>query len=216
MNIFDLYRSYSNPSLAVQMSAYMRNQFKFLGIQTKQRVEITKNYFKEIKSETEFDWDFIFRCFNLDEREFQYLGLSYLSKKWKLIKEDDFENIEKLAFIKPWWDSIDSIAPYIGFLVMKFPALKEKYIFKWMSSGELWLIRWSIIYQLKYKKDTDLVTLKDAILRNCNTKEFFINKAIGWALREYAKTDPDWVIIFLNQNSLSNLSKREAAKHLQL
>lgn len=216
MNIFDSYRLEANPDLAVQMQAYMRNQFKFLGIQTKRRVEITKVFFKEIKFEKEFNWAFVFSCFSMEEREFQYLGLSYLSKKWMLIHENEFVNIEKLAFIKPWWDSIDSIAPYIGHLVIKYPTLKNKFIYKWMNSGELWLIRWSIIYQLKYKKDTDLNTLTDVILQNYSTKEFFINKAIGWALREYAKTNPEWVINFINNNNLSNLSKREASKHLSL
>lgn len=216
MNIFESYRLEANPRLAVEMAAYMRNQFKFLGIQTKRRIEITKGFYNEIKYDIDFNWEFVFKCFGMEEREYQYLGLSYLSKKWDIIRENEFDNIEKLAFIKPWWDSIDSIAPYIGFLVKKYPALLEKSIYKWMNSGEKWLVRWSIIFQLKFKKDTNIAVLSKAITNNSSTNEFFINKAIGWALREYAKTDPMWVIDFVANNNLSNLSKREALKHIKL
>jgi len=129
-----------------------------------------------------------------------------------IIEECDFENIEKIALIKPWWDSIDSIVPVVGFLCKKYPALIEKFIMPWSEGSEKWLIRISIIFQLKYKKDTNLELLSKVILQNNGTKEFFINKAIGWALREYSKTDSEWVTNFVNTNQLSNLSKREALK----
>jgi 3-methyladenine DNA glycosylase AlkD len=180
-----------------------------------QRDELSRPWFAGLKEQKKFDWEFVFKCFDMEEREFQYLALSYLAKKWMLIEEKEFDNIEKLAFIKPWWDTIDSVSPCIGHLVKKYPALLEKYIYKWMKSEDKWLIRWSILFQLKYKTDTNTKVLADAIISNCDTNEFFINKAIGWALREYAKTDPEWVKQFLKENTLSNLSIKEAGKHLK-
>ena len=214
-DIIEIFRESGDPSLAIPMSKYMRNLFPFLGIMTKRRVEISKRYFASIKGEHHFDWDFFNYCFSLPEREFQYLALSYLSRKWRYIKSEDFGKLEIITYEKPWWDSVDSAITYIGHLVKKYPELINEYIYKWMESDNLWQIRWSILFQLKFKKDTDLKILTDAIERNCNTKEFFINKAIGWSLREYAKTDPSWVESYVFGHELSNLSVREALKHIK-
>lgn len=212
MDIFSQYRANADYQRGLEMSAYMRHQFKYLGIGSVKRREISAQFFREIDKKSPFDWDFVFDCFKREEREYVYLACDYMFRRKDVINECDFGNIEKLALIKPWWDSIDSIAPVVGFLCMKYPELTGKFIIPWSKGSDKWLIRISIIFQLKYKKDTNLELLSKVILHNNGTKEFFINKAIGWALREYSKTDYEWVIDFVNTNQFSNLSKREALK----
>lgn len=212
MDIFSQFRANADLPRGLEMSAYMRHQFSYLGLGSVKRREISAQFFREIDKNSPFDWDFVFECFRRDEREFVYLACDYMFRRKDRIEECDFVNIEKIALIKPWWDSIDSIVPVVGFLCKKYPALIEKFIMPWSEGSEKWLIRISIIFQLKYKKDTNLDLLSKVILQNNGTKEFFINKAIGWALREYSKTDSEWVTNFVNTNQLSNLSKREALK----
>ena len=116
---------------------------------------------------------------------------------------------------KPWWDTIDFLSPKIlGKYFKLFPDEIEKNTQKWILSNNIWLQRSSILFQLKYKEilNTDLLTR--IILPLSNTNEFFVNKAIGWVLREYGKTNKDWVFYFVKKNKLSNLSSREALKHI--
>ena len=117
-----------------------------------------------------------------------------------------------LFTIRTWCYSVDSIAAIIGFICRKYNSFVHSYILPWADSDNKWLIRISIIYQLKYKKNTDIGILSKVILKNNNSSEFFIDKAIGWALRQYARTDSVWVCEFVNNNNLSKLSKREALK----
>lgn len=215
MDIFSQFKANADLPRGLEMSAYMRHQFTYLGIGSVKRREISAQFFRGIDKKSPFDWDFVFECFRRDEREFVYLACDYMFRYKDKIDECDFEKIEKIALIKPWWDSIDSIVPVVGFLCKKYPVLLDRFIIPWSSGSEKWLIRISIIFQLKYKKDTNLDILSKVILQNNGTKEFFINKAIGWALREYSKTDSEWVTDFVNRNQLSNLSKREALKVIQ-
>ena len=212
MDIFSQFKANADLPRGLEMSAYMRHQFAYLGIGSVKRREISAQFFREIDKKSPFDWDFVFECFRRDEREYVYLACDYMFRCKDRIDECDFEKIEQIALIKPWWDSIDSIVPVVGFLCKKYPALIDRFIIPWSQGSEKWLIRISIIFQLKYKKDTNLELLSEVILQNNGTKEFFINKAIGWALREYSKTDFEWVTDFVNRNQLSNLSKREALK----
>ena len=116
---------------------------------------------------------------------------------------------------KPWWDTIDFLAPKIlGEYFKLFPEEIDKNIQKWISSNNIWLQRSSILFQLKYKETLNTQLLTKIILPLSNTKEFFINKSIGWILREYSKTNKDWVLDFIEKHKLSNLSIREALKHI--
>ncbi len=150
----------------------------------------------------------------MPEREFQYLAIDYMEKVKDLFTPEDMENIEKLLTTKSWWDSVDAINKVVGHIVMKYPQTKEDVILKWIKSDNIWLNRIAIIFQLKYKEKTDTVFLSNAILYNCETTEFFINKAIGWALREYSKTNKEWVKEFIDNNNLSKLSIREGSKYI--
>lgn len=213
--LFDVYYKNRDDARSVQMASYMRNQFPFLGIGSIKRAELNRPFFRQIKLSDNVNWEFVFECFDKPEREFTYLAISYIDKLKNNIQITEFSNFEKLASLHPWWDSIDSIAPIIGFICRKYNSLVQDYILKWAESGNKWLIRISIIYQLKYKSNTDLEILSKVILENNKTNEFFINKAIGWALRQYARTDRTWVLAFIENSNVSSLSKREALKRVK-
>ncbi|MEZ7873640.1 MAG: DNA alkylation repair protein [Bacteroidales bacterium] len=210
--IISLFYANRDPERGKEMSAYMRNKFPFLGIGSQKRAELSSPFLSNIDKNEDIDWEFVYYCFNLPEREFTYLAISYLNKLKKNILPDEFKQLEQIALIHPWWDSIDSLSPLIGFVNLIHPDYCVKYIDKWMNSDNLWLIRISIIYQLKYKKQTNIEILSQAILKNKSSNEFFINKAIGWALRQYSKTNPSWVFEFVKSNKLSRLSEREALR----
>lgn len=210
--ILQLFNSSGDSERGAQMAAYMRNQFPFLGIGSVRRAELSRPFLLELDKSEKIDWVFVYECFNRSEREFAYLAISYISSLKNNLDPTEISNIEKLAYIKPWWDTIDSIAPLVGFLYLKNPNYVLNFIYKWMDSGNVWLIRMSILFQLKYKHNTNIEILTKAILKNNDTEEFFIDKAIGWALRQYARTNALWVREFVEVNRISKLSKREALK----
>ena len=203
-----------NEELAVPMAKYMQNKFPFLGIKTPERKELAKQFLNERKKDNIVDWDFIYKCFDLPEREFQYLAIAYLNTVGNLLTLDDMDNIERLITTKSWWDSIDSINPIVGYICLQHYEVKEKVVDKWIYSKNIWLKRASILFQLKYKEKTDTIFLKKAIVNNCDSDEFFVNKAIGWALREYSKTNKEWVKDFIENNGLSKLSVKEGSKYI--
>lgn len=214
MDIIQIFYNNRNEENAVPMAKYMKNQFPFLGLKKPDRTALSKGFLNEKKKDKEIDWDFIFRCYELPEREFQYLAIDYMSKVANLFQPDDMKKIEKLITKKSWWDTVDAISQIVGHIAMKYPEIKETILTKWMESDNIWLKRVSILFQLKYKDKTDTEFLKKAILKNANTNEFFINKAIGWALREYSKTNKEWVRSFIENNKLSKLSVREGSKYI--
>lgn len=214
MDIIGTFYDNKNDVQAEPMAKYMKNNFLFLGIKTPERRVLAKDFFNERKKDDKVDWGFIFRCYDLPEREFQYLAIGYLNRVNAILTPDDMGNIEKLIVSKSWWDSVDSIAPIVGQICTIYPKVKEEIVSKWIYSNNIWLNRVSIIFQLGYKEKTDTKFLKKAILANSQTNEFFINKAIGWALREYSKTNKEWVRDFIENNKLSKLSVREGGKYI--
>ena len=214
MNIFDVFYASKNEQKALEMSAYMKNKFPFIGIQKPVRAALSKDFFKEAKKRNVLDWQFVDQCYKLPEREFHYLAIDYIQSLSNLLVMDDIMRLEKLITTNSWWDSVDSLDEIVGNLCLKYPELKESVVSKWIESSNLWLKRVAINFQLKYKEKTDVDFLSRAILYNSDSKEFFVNKAIGWALREYSKTNREWVSQFLKNNSLTPLSVREASKYL--
>ncbi|MGL4403543.1 MAG: DNA alkylation repair protein [Fusobacteriaceae bacterium] len=214
--IFEKFLDSANPKNAVIMEKYMRNHFKFLGIRTPERRALSKEFVKIKMKEESVDWNFVFKCFEKDEREFHLLGLDYLGKASKYLVREDILNLKKLILWNSWWDSVDTIAPIVGVLVKSYPELEQTFIEEAISAENFWVRRACIIYQLRYKKFTNIDILEKAILKNLGSREFFINKAIGWALREYSKTNRDWVYKFIEtyKEQLSNLSIKEGSKYL--
>jgi 3-methyladenine DNA glycosylase AlkD len=217
MDIIEIFREHKNIDDAQAMSKYQRNLFPFLGIRSPERRELSKDFIKDkLKIEKYIDWNFVFYCYEKQEREFHYLAIDYLSKGVKYLSPIDCQNLERLIITNSWWDSIDSIAPVVGTLVKNYPELKSTFIMRCIENKNIWMKRVGIIYQLSYKENTDTKILEKAILSNTGTKEFFVNKAIGWALRNYSKTSKKWVREFIEKNikNLDSLSIREGSKYL--
>lgn len=196
------------------MSAYMRNKWQYLGLRSPVRKEMQKEFLKKMKrADFETIGTYVDLFWNEPYREFQYTACEILRENVKKIPLDYIANLEQLITTKSWWDSVDSIAPTtLGDYFSKYPSQIQQVIPLWINSDNIWLKRSAILYQLKYKSRTDIEYLLYII--NClkDTNEFFINKAIGWALREYSKTNPDLVYEFVNETQLSSLSEREALK----
>lgn len=198
----------------IPMEKYMKNNFKFLGIKSVERRELSKGFLR--KEKDIINWEEVFYLWELEEREFQYIALDYLKARKKFLKIDDLENLLKLAKKKPWWDTIDLLAPLVGEAIFDFKD-KNKLMLDLSKDENMWLRRIAILHQLKFKEDTDEKLLEEIIKNNFGSKEFFINKAIGWILREYSKTNNIWVRNFLDEykSVLSPLSIREGSKILK-
>jgi 3-methyladenine DNA glycosylase AlkD len=204
-----------NQEQAKKMSAYMKDNFAYLGIQKPLRGELQKEFFKKAKNNQKVNWDLIYMLWNLPEREFQYLAVDYLLALKDSLQKSDLDRVKRLIINKSWWDSVDPLATNItGILCAKYPELVQSDILSWAESDNIWLVRVGVLFQLKYKENTDIELLALIIRKNSNSKEFFITKAIGWALREYSKTNKEWVKSFLGCNILQPLSVREASKFL--
>jgi|SRR5688572_21107623 len=212
-----LFEKNADPSQAAPMKKYMRDQFEYLGIKTPQSVALQKEFYAEQGLPDVNDLDAILRdLWSLPEREFQYVGLGLLDKLEKKLPAKFIKTIEYLIATKPWWDTVDAIASHtIGTHFRRFPDVREKYLTKWRASKDLWLRRTAILFQLNYKKETDFELLCDIIRENLDSKEFFIDKAIGWSLRQYARVDPRAVSRFVKSTPLHPLSRREAMKHIE-
>jgi len=208
-------RGRANPEHAEKMSAYMRNQFPFLGLRSPERLETTKAFLAQYGIPSFEELEGIAReLWALPEREFQYTSILLLEKKLKQATSDQIELLEQLIITRSWWDTVDIIAgKLVGSLFTRYPELIQPYVWKWVQSDEMWLRRSAILLQLNYKGRTDKELLFECIRRCAHEDEFFIRKAIGWALRQYAKTDKQAIIQFVEETELSPLSKKEALKH---
>lgn len=205
-----------NPELAVPMENYMKKHFPFLGIKSPERRVLTKKIFQKIGiTKEEFDESFVLSLWDQPEREYQYLALDYLVKKEKQLNKEHMELLERLITTKSWWDTVDIIAPKpVGSIASRDQSVISDFIEGWAIHENMWLKRAAILFQLKYKSGTNDELLYRFILANATSKEFFIQKAIGWALREYSKTNRDSVKKFVSENSLMPLSVREGSKYL--
>lgn len=193
----------------------MKYNFPFLGIKKPQRTSLQKDFIRQAKKDMTADWNFIFELWDMPEREFHYLAQDLLIALSAGLTEKDLANVEKLIVSKSWWDTVDILSSNVaGKICMNYPELKKSFMDRWSKSSNMWLSRASILFQLKYRDKTDTALLEKIILENNGSGEFFINKAIGWALREYSKTNPAWVRDFLHNHELNSLSEREASKYI--
>jgi len=215
-DIFSVLEAHGNDERAFGMSSYMRNMFPFLGITKPEREMLCKPYFAWSRSEKCIDWVFVDACWDKPEREFQYVAVDYLKLNRNKVELDDLDRIAGLITTKSWWDTVDSLYSPVSSLASRYPEMKD-HMLTWSTHENMWIRRMSIIHQLLRRSDTDTELLAQIIRNNLGQTEFFINKAIGWALREYSKTDEAWVRAFIdaNRSGLSNLSVREALKYVE-
>lgn len=215
-NLRQVVEKHRNEEEAAKMSKYMRNQFEYLGVRAPILRGLAKEFIKEngLPHKDEFK-EVIEVLWAYPEREFQIAGLYIMDKMIKTILVTDLAILEFMITNKSWWDTVDHIAKHhAGKYFSVYPGELGR-IDDWLESGNIWLIRSAILFQLGYKADTVEELLSSIIIRSLGTKEFFINKAIGWALREYGKTNPEYTLDFVSRHPLSPLSKREALKILQ-
>ncbi|MEW6406812.1 MAG: DNA alkylation repair protein [Chloroflexota bacterium] len=208
---------HADPVAAVPMKRYLRDQFESLGLKGPVMGELLQEYHEEKGLPDLADLDVIARdLWSLPQREFQYAATSLISKFQKELPEEFIETLEYLIVTKSWWDTVDTIAGgTLGVHFKRFPKTRRKYLAKWRKSDNFWLRRACILFQLNYKQETDFELLKEIICENLGSKEFFINKAIGWALRQYTRVDPLAVRKFVAETPLHPLSAREALKWLE-
>ena len=213
-NLFQELEQLRDNKQAEKMSAYMQNRYEFLGIPKPELQEIAKPYLKESRK-YDFDWEFVNICWNKEYREAQYIAINYLSMNSKKFTDKDLPKLKHLIINKSWWETVDSLDAMVGSVVLKYEAL-EKTMLEWSASDNIWLKRVSIDFQQEYKDKTNTELLEKIICNNLGSNEFFVNKAIGWSLRDYSKVNPEWVKGFLAKykEQLSTLSIKEASKYL--
>jgi len=208
----------SNTENAVAMSKYMKNNFKFFGIKTVERRQILKKLWKENQQIVSLKArEIALELFQKQQREFHYCAIEILIQELsqKYIKED-IQLIEKLIITNSWWDSVDFLAKYLlGNYLLQFSEETDSVILKFSNTENMWLNRSAILFQLGYKEKTNFEVLKSVCEKHKTSTEFFVQKAIGWALREYAKTNPEAVKDFVSIVNLKKLSEKEALKNMK-
>lgn len=210
--------SNANFTKAKGMQKYMKDISSFYGISSPLRRQLLKELIvihgkpdaTEVRELAELLWE-------EEEREMQYVAMDLLGSIKKHLEPTDLQLIEKLITTKSWWDTVDLLASHLaGTWLLKFPDKKQNILKIWFESENMWLQRTVLIHQLLYKTSTNESILFLYIEKLKDSKEFFIRKAIGWALRQYARTAPQSVKLFVETTRLSSLSVREATKHLTM
>lgn len=218
INLKKTFKSNASEANREPMKAYMKNKFEFLGIKSALRKQLLKEVINRHKDEVlQNTRKIIKELYICRQREFHYCAMEIMAKFLnKKYIPNNIELIENLISMNSHWDTVDFIAKHIlGKYLIQFPELTEKTIKKMSDSNDMWQNRSAILFQLGYKEETCSETLFQECVKHSGSKEFFIQKAIGWALREYAKTNPNDVQQFVKSNQLAPLSIREALKHLK-
>ena len=204
----------ANPDFADRMSSYLKNQFEFYGIKQGPRRQVVKDILKSDLPNYDDVPELIQEMYSRNEREWHYSAIDLMLKYKKLWKSSDIDLVEWMCVNHSWWDTVDGISIWIaGELLGRHKDLAPQRPNEWIESDNLWLQRMAIIFQLKYRNELDFELLKRYILRRADSKEFFIQKASGWALREQSKYQPNDVIAFAEAHpELAALTKREALR----
>ncbi|PCE64218.1 DNA alkylation repair protein [Sediminicola luteus] len=211
-----LFQEAANPLRAQAMSAYMRNQFPYLGIKSPERKTLQKPFLIKTARPDIAEIDTILRELWLwPEREYKYFALDLLTKYTKQWQPSHLRLFEFMVLQESWWDTVDLIASKLmGSFFKLYPQQIEASTQQWLTSGNMWLQRSCLLYQLTYKSETDTKRLAYFIAQLQPSDEFFLNKASGWALRQYSKTDPEWVRHFVSNTTLSPMAVKEGTRLL--
>jgi 3-methyladenine DNA glycosylase AlkD len=206
-----------DPVRAEGQKAYMRDRFPFLGLTMGARRTLDRTVLADLPRPDQNDLRTIaLRCWDLPEREYQYFACDLLRAQLRVPGPDFLDTIRTLINTKSWWDTVDPLATrVVGGLVRRHPEMVAT-MDDWSTGDNLWLARTAILHQLHYGAGTDTERLFGYCTGQAGHPDFFIRKAIGWALRQYARTDPAAVRTYVDNHrgELSPLSVREATKHL--
>jgi 3-methyladenine DNA glycosylase AlkD len=218
LNLTEEFNKFQSSINAFAMSKYMKDRFLFYGIKAEDRKRIQKVWFSQLPKVLSFEqrWEILVELWEKDQREYQYVAIDWLNswkKEW--IQPEDIKQLRWLIENKTWWDSVDAIASnYLGKFAKKFPDSAIEFVEDWRNESNFWINRSCLIFQLKYKNEVDFELLKSLIVQFQPNKEFFIQKAIGWSLRQYSKFAPDEVRDFVTEIKLTGLAYREATKYI--
>lgn len=215
MDIKEEFEKNRDEENAVKMAAYMRNLFPFYGLATPKRKAVYKDFLKDEKKKRVVDWELLDKCYEDEYREFQYFVMDYLVAMQKFLTYDDVPRIKKYIKSKQWWDTIDGFDRIVGNIAFIDDRINDLML-EWSKDEDFWIRRIAIDHQLCRKDKTNAELLEKILINNFGSSEFFINKAIGWSLRDYSKTNPQWVRDFveIHKKEMDKLSVKEASKYL--
>jgi 3-methyladenine DNA glycosylase AlkD len=215
-NLLSSFQKHANPYQAERMKAYMRNMFDFYGLQKDKRAELTTPFLKELVASSDENIDEIVKfLWQQPHRECQYVAMEYIMKVHKKWTPATLGLFEYMIEEKSWWDTVDFVASsLVGKLLQKYPNMIMSSVERWDDENKFWFHRTTLIFQLKYGAKTDQHLLFAQCEKYLSSKEFFMQKAVGWALRQYSKFNADAVRKFVDAHQLSTVSLREAKKYL--
>lgn len=209
----------ADPGKAARMQAYMKTEMPVYGVQKPERQPILRQLVETYPPGSAADYEpMVLGLWNLPHREEKYLALGYARRFKKYVTPDRLPLYRRLIVEGAWWDFVDEVATHlIHSLVIDHPDESWPTVDRWIDDEVMWLRRTALICQVGAKEATDAERLYRFARDRAPEKEFFIRKAIGWALREYSKTDPEGVAGFINSNleTLSGLSYREGSRHIR-
>ena len=212
-----MFETHANTEYASGAKAYMRGISEFYGLGSPLRRQLVREFIvKAGHPPREQLEEIIHFCWEQSQREWQYTAMEMAGRFASKGDEQLLSLAEFMITTKSWWDTVDFVAPNIaGMILKKNPDLLDPALEKWLQSGNLWLLRSALLFQLRYKNDTDQQLLFSLCKELSGHTDFFIRKAIGWSLREYSKWNPVAVLEFVGSQTLSPLSRREALKRIQ-
>lgn len=206
-----------DPAIAIQAKNYVKGKYEFFGIKAPERRAIFKEIIRNAGlPEQEVFSSLIRELWNKPQREFQYFGMEVSEKMLRKSTKDFIEDIEFMLTPKSWWDTIDFLASKtLGKYFRKYPGRIQPITDLWLKGDDIWLKRSCLLFQKDYKHNTDVELLQKVILACKDSRNFFLRKGIGWALREYSKSDPEWVLRFVKDHDLPKLSEKEVLKRIK-
>ncbi len=220
MNIDELqavFESYRDEDNAQKQKAYLKNQFEFLGLSKPIRAKLEKDFIKSTKSlSTEEIIKIVFELNEIGYREYLYTSQMVMQANFKKFSYDDVITLSKTTLTNQWWENTDGFQSFLKKWFKANPQYIESFVLQFYKDENMWMRRLAIISQLSMKEITSFKAMETAILYSITENEFFIQKAIGWALRDYSKVNPKVVREFIeeNKNQMSNLAIREGSKYL--
>ncbi len=200
---------------APAMARYMKDRFAFFGLSAPDRRAIQRSVLGSWAPSATDLVAFTDAAWSRPERELQYAACDLVARSARRCPPAFLADLERWITTRSWWDTVDALAPSVGMLVLEYPELTAT-MDRWIEADDFWLARVALIHQLRYKTATDAERLFRYCTRRAADREFFIRKGIGWALREYSKTDPAAVVAFVaaHEAELSPLSRREALRRV--
>lgn len=208
---------HGNAEIARSQKAYMKHRFEFFGILTPLRRTLQKPFLEEafLPPKPKLA-PLVKQLWDLPQRDLHLFGQELTERYIRLPEKQDLTLYEHMLTHNSWWDTVDFISPkLVGSWFRNFPEKREIVIDRWLGTNNIWLHRCALLFQLYYRDHLDRNLLEHVIRSLQGSREFFINKAIGWILRQYSRTDADWVIQFTNRINLHPLSRREALRSIE-